>query len=735
MTNKILEVAIPTPVRKTFDYLPPDNVSDKHLKPGIRIYVPFGRQKKCVGLIINIRNHTSIHYDKLKKALSLIDDMPVLDKTQLNLLTWASHYYHYPIGEVILSSLPSLLRKGNTCSYPIEYSFQITETEDPFLSIKQNTKQYYLLKKLSSQNNQKITLSEIKLWNEYSSYALKALIDKNIVYRKHHSKNVITDAKPDYISLPETTKDQKNVIEKILPLQNEFQCHLLNGVTGSGKTHVYMQLTRQNFENNKQTLLLLPEISLTPQFIQRFTDVFKTSIAVYHSNLTDQQRLITWLQARDNSVKIVIGTRSAIWLPFKSLGLIIVDEEHDLSYKQQEGFRYSARDVAVYRAQKNKIPVLLGSATPSMETLNNSRNERYTEHQLFNRIGEACLPKIDVVDLKKSTMYGALSDKLIEAIRKTLSSNLQVLLFLNQRGFAPAMLCHDCGHVMHCERCDKPMTLHKHRKLIWCHHCDKQLPEQTNCPQCQQQNWIEVGHGTERIEQDMAKIFPEQKIIRIDRDTTRKKGELARHLDSVKNSDAKILIGTQMLAKGHDFKDLALVGIVDMDSGLYSTDYRASERMAQLFIQVSGRAGRADAEGRVILQTHHPEHPLLNILINEGYNAFADLLLQQRKEASLPPFIFQALLRAEATDSTQLNSFLNQIKKEFESVSQQTSIFGPMQSIMPRKAGKYRMQLLLEDHSRSGLSNSISSWIKIIERLKTSKRVRWSLDVDPQDMI
>ncbi len=734
MSKTILQVAIPSPLRKTFDYLPLNQSNLNDLKPGVRLEVSFGKQKKTIGFLIAVTHESSLPLNKLKKIISVIDHEPLLTKKQLSFIHWASHYYQHPIGDVIFSALPNLLKQGKKLSYPEETFYEVNQKTLKETKIKSETKQKKLLDIFLSQESS-VTFNIVKEWDEYSPYVLKALIEKSVIQKKSKQLKPKNNFLSQDVSIEKPTPEQQTAIDNVLNNINSFHSYLLNGITGSGKTLVYLHLCNAVITKNKQALILLPEITLTPQFIQRFESALNISICVYHSGLTDQERLNTWMQCRDGTASIVIGTRSAVWLPLKSPGLIVIDEEHDLSYKQQEGFRYSARDVAVYRANQENIPIILGSATPSMESLNNVTKSSYQELRLNQRIGSAVLPTFNIVDLKNSKMHGALSETLIQKIRSTIQTNLQVLLFINQRGFAPAVLCHHCGSVKLCQRCERPMIYHKQRHLFWCHHCDKQQPDTTSCSDCGHLSWVEMGHGTERIENDIAELFPDANIVRIDRDTTRKKGSLQQYLKQIQNSDANILIGTQMLAKGHDFPKLSLVGIVDMDSGLYSTDFRASERMAQLMTQVSGRAGRANSPGEVILQTHHPDHPLLNCLINQGYNAFSKLVLNERKEANFPPFSYHALLRAEAVDQRTLLDFLTAAKKTCLNLNHSVSLFGPFPSAMPKKAGKHRMHLLLESSSRSALAKTLTPWLDSIETLKLSRKVRWNLDVDPQDMI
>ncbi|MBI4006231.1 MAG: primosomal protein N', partial [Gammaproteobacteria bacterium] len=499
---------------------------------------------------------------------------------------------------------------------------------------------------------------------------------------------------------------------------------------------VYIQCIKHIITMGKQALILLPEIGLTPQFIERFERQLNVDIAVLHSALQDRERLHAWLRARDGRALVVLGTRSAIWTPFQQLGIIIVDEEHDLSYKQKDGFRYSARDLAMIRSQQENIPVVLGSATPSMESLQNAVKGRYKELKLGRRAGGARLPRINILDIRASKMHGAVSQTLLESIQYCIEKNQQALLFLNRRGYAPVIMCHDCGWVFKCSRCNIQMTYHKHNNKLCCHHCGHVEKLINNCHECNSHKIIEIGHGTQRLAETLEKILPSAHLIRIDRDSTRRKGAMQSMLNDIHSGGVDILIGTQMLAKGHHFPRVTLVGIIDADRGLYSADYRASERMAQLILQVSGRAGRAENPGTVIIQTHHPEHPLLTTLIEHGYAKFAELVLRERKEALLPPFSYHALLRAEAHDMQLSRKFLTDAKSRLPATNKlQMEIFGPIASPIEKRAGRYRMQLLLQSTDRSRLRQILEPWVKILEQIPSARKVRWSLDVDPQDML
>jgi len=467
--------------------------------------------------------------------------------------------------------------------------------------------------------------------------------------------------------------------------------------------------------------------------IRRFEKRLSCAIAVLHSGLTDNERLAAWLAAKAGRVAVVLGTRSAIFTPLKQPGLIIIDEEHDASFKQQEGFRYSARDLAIWRAHHNNIPIVLGSATPSIESLYNVARERFHLLPLTERAGGAKAPSLHLLDVRAQPMHEGLSDRLLQRMQHHLQNNQQVLLFLNRRGFAPTLMCHDCGWIAVCQRCDRHMTYHQGERRLRCHHCGAERRADQHCGQCQSENLVSVGAGTERIEAALRERFSDTDIIRIDRDTTRRRGSLEGLLDKIKHGQRQILIGTQMLAKGHHFPNVTLVGVIDADQGLHSAEFRAPERMAQQILQVAGRAGRADQPGEVIIQTHHPDHPLLLSLIRAGYNAFARELLKEREAAALPPYTAMALFRAEAVDRDAPLAFLEQVRGRLQQVSDaQVRLFGPFPAPMAKRAGRFRAQLVVQAAQRLPLQQLLARTLPHIESIKSAK-VRWSIDVDPVD--
>jgi primosomal protein N' (replication factor Y) len=527
---------------------------------------------------------------------------------------------------------------------------------------------------------------------------------------------------------------QQNALTAIVAALCTFQVFLLDGVTGSGKTEVYLQAIANILAQQKQVLVLVPEIGLTPQTIQRFRERFTVPVVALHSGLSDKERLNAWLDAKSGNAKIIIGTRSAVFTPFENLGLIVVDEEHDLSFKQQEGFRYHARDLAIMIAQAQQIPIVLGSATPSLETVCRAEQGRYQYICLPERAGGALPPRFCVLDVRNTYLEEGLSESLLQAMREHLQNGDQVMLFLNRRGYAPVMMCHGCGWSSTCKRCDTRMTFHHEPRRLHCHHCDARRPVPLKCDECGVVDLQIIGLGTERIEQALEKHFPSVSIARIDRDSTQRKGSMENLLDGIQRGDHQILVGTQMLAKGHHFPNVTLVGIIDSDSGFFSSDFRAIERMGQLILQVSGRAGRMAKPGTVVIQTHHPDHPLLQQLIRESYRHFATTLLGEREQAELPPFGYLALFRAEAHNMNQAMQFLEDIKQAAIALGERLPIWGPVPAPMPRRAGKFRVQLLVQAKQRPILQRCLKRLLPVIEKLKSKQQVRWSLDVDPLEM-
>ena len=660
----ILRIALGVPIKRLFDYLPPQAIDPIRLVPGIRVSVPF-QSKTLVGILIELVKESNVPYEKLKRAHALLDEAPLLPRDLYELCHFAADYYHYALGEVLMSAMPSLLRKGRSTT------------------IKQKQEE----KRIDEENQPILNVA------------------------------------------------QQQAIQTICAAKNSFQVFLLDGVTGSGKTEVYLRVIAEILNDHRQILVLVPEISLTPQTIERFHARFHHAIAMIHSSLSEPERLRVWLSARANEIKIVIGTRSAIFTPFANLGLIIIDEEHDTSFKQQERFRYHARDLAIMRASMNTIPIVLGSATPSLESLLNVKRNRYEYLSLPMRAGNAQLPQYQLIDLRQQSADQGLSNVLLNMIREHLNQDNQVMLFLNRRGFAPVLFCKQCGWIAKCHRCDARMVYHSSPPRLHCHHCDSRHVIPTRCIQCQEAALQALGIGTQKLEQALEHYFPGIPIIRVDRDNTRRKGAMQNLLEQIQSQKKAILLGTQMLAKGHHFPLVTLVGIVDADGGLLSADFRATEQMGQLLLQVSGRAGRAEKAGTVVIQTYQPEHPLLQMLTQKGYQPFAETLLAEREQALLPPFSYFAIFRAEAYVEKNASDFLITIKALCATFPKTITLLGPVPAAMAKRKGLYCHHLLLKSNQRHSLQKFLKQLLQQIEKIAAAHSVKWMLDVDPIEVI
>jgi primosomal protein N' (replication factor Y) len=727
MNFPILRIAVPTPLYRSFDYLSPHNVEAASLQAGQRVRIPFGR-RTTVGVLLEVVSHTDVAPQKLKRALELLDDAPVLDADILAMVLWASRYYHHPIGEALATALPVLLRQGHAPTAADTTAVRLTAAGQAvdLATLARAPRQAAVLAALHAQPD---GIERGVL--DAPAAVLRTLVDKGWIETfTRQPRPLAVNADGD--TLHALNPAQQQAVDAILAGLGAFNPYLLEGVTGSGKTEVYLQLIEQVLARGQQTLVLVPEIGLTPQLITRFRQRFPVPLAVLHSGLNDRERLAAWQQARSGDAPIVIGTRSAIFTPLAQPGLLIVDEEHDASLKQQDGFRYSARDLAVWRARQLDLPVVLGSATPSLETLYNVELQRYQQLELPERTGVAQMPSYRLIDVRHQKLEHGLSAELLAAIEQQLAADSQVLLFLNRRGFAPTLMCYGCDWVAECRRCDARMTWHHSDGRLHCHHCGSQRPVDQTCPECSGSDLHPQGQGTERVEQALAELFPDIERLRIDRDTTRRKGALDRLLERARQGQRQILLGTQMLAKGHHFPNVTLVGILDADHGLFSTDFRASERMAQLIVQVAGRAGRDNRPGQVLIQTAHPEHPLLATLVTRGYRAFAEAALAERKDARLPPATNLALLRAEATDADAPVRFLEGIQERIGS-GHAVEAWGPVPASMERRAGRYRAQLLLQSDQRGELQQLLGQLVRQLEQSPETRKVRWSVDVDPVD--
>ena len=662
-----LKVAVPTPLRGTFDYRLPPGLSMDSIKPGQRVRVPFGK-RDVIGIILGFTTTPTIAADRIRDIHELIDHEAALPPALLQVYLWASQYYHFPVGQALMTSLPAPIRRGraltpSTRSAPLPPPLPAQERQTP----------------------------------------------------------------------PPLNAAQQLAVEGISTRLGGYSCILLEGITGSGKTEVYLRAISEVLARGQQVLVMVPEIGLTPQTISRFRARLDTALVTLHSNLTDIERFNAWLYARAGQAGVVIGTRSSVFIPLAAPGLIIVDEEHDASFKQQEGFRYSARDLAIYRASKEQIPVILGSATPSLETLNNALSGRYQHLQLPQRAGEAQLPRFRFIDLRGEALQEGFASSLLAEIGFHLKQGQQVLVFINRRGFAPILQCHDCGWIATCQRCDMSYTLHQHPPGLNCHHCETSRPLPLACPECNSHSLLPIGVGTERSEQFLAGQFPDVPVLRVDRDSTRQKDAFADIMQQVHGGEPCILIGTQMLAKGHHFPNVTLVAVLEAEAGLFSANFRGQELLGQILTQVAGRAGRGKQRGDVLIQTHHSDHPGLRCLVEEGYAPFAQALLEQRRRQALPPFRYHVLLRAEATRRHLPLAFLKQAAHLASALSTQVTLLGPLPAPLEKRAGRFRFQLLLEADTRPALHQLLDNLLPQLENDDNARRVRWSVDVDPLD--
>ena len=738
----ILRLALPVTLRRLFDYLPPENCDPSLLRPGIRLTVPFGR-RKVTGILIDTASDSDFPIEKLKRTDDPHDQEAVITDDILQLCRWAATYYQYSLGDTLSQALPVMLRQGYDLSKEAHTCWRPASNIDPAI-----------LGKLNRAPRQQATWDIVKTHPKGAAeVALKALGAETAMLKKLAEKGLlesyshIPEKRPfhSYDPILKTSElvlnhEQAQALEAISCDANRFSTTLLHGVTGSGKTEVYLQAIHNTLKQQQQALVLVPEIGLTPQTLERFRNRFNVPVTVLHSGLNDRERLNGWLSAFHGEAGIIIGTRSSIFTPMPYLGLIIVDEEHDLSYKQQDSIRYSARDLAIYRGKLRDIPVVLGSATPSLESLHNAKSHRYRYQKLNQRAGNAKPPYLELVDIRGKNLRAGLSETVEQAIHQTLQRGEQALVFLNQRGYAPTLSCNECGHLLDCPQCDAHLTLHRTPPHLHCHHCDLQRPIPLQCPHCNSRHLAPVGQGTERSEEVLAKQFHKTKVLRIDRDSTRRKTALNDMLAIIHKGEPAILVGTQMLAKGHHFPKVTLVVILNADSGFFSADFRGPEKVGQLLLQVAGRAGRSTRPGHVIIQTQFPENQQLQQLVTQGYDAFAESLLVQRQSISLPPFGYMTLLTAEATHANDANQFLENVASHAQQTIQTQNlagpmgvkVLGPMPAAMEKRQGRYRMQLFLQGASRGPLHTLLNHLIPTMESL--GRKIRWSVDVDPQEM-
>lgn len=730
--HTIVQVALPVPLRRTFDYIPKPDMAINLLTPGTRVKVPFGK-RQLIGLIVSLKPHSDFGDDNLKTITALLDEEAAVTEPLFSLCKWAADYYHHPLGEVLSHALPVLLRNQEDSWETISIRWQLTQ-KGRLIGLDQLARAKRQIQALEILRNHEAGLHQPMLKGfDVQTSTLNALEKKGLVQQhlerpttEHwHKERVLAES-------PLTLNDeQQHALQPIIASKG-FRTFLLEGVTGSGKTEVYLQAIHHCLQQGKQALVLVPEIGLTPQTLYRFQNRFAVPVVSFHSNLTDKERLISWRKMRKGEAAVLLGTRSALFSAAENLGLIIVDEEHDLSYKQQEGFRYNARDLAIIRAKTENIPIVLGSATPTLETLQNARSGRYEHLTLSQRAGNAVPPQFRVLDIRRKALTHGLAPELISEMEARLKAGHQVLVFINRRGYAPVLMCHDCGWFKECPHCDHRMTCHANPAHLHCHHCNHQSAVPKHCGHCKSTDLRPIGMGTERLEDNLKSLFTKHPVIRIDRDTTQRKHALAKHLEKVNSGQPCILVGTQMLAKGHHFPKVTLVAVCDIDAGLFAADFRATEHTAQLLVQVAGRAGRGDDKGLVFLQTHQPGHPLLQTLLSDGYNAFATELGDERKLMGMPPYGYLALLRAESVEPNQASQFLQQVEIWVRNLAQElrVEVWGPAPALMPKRARRFRFQLMFRAEQRGPLQHLLSVLTKHVEE-NVSHRLKWSVDIDP----
>ena len=721
----IIRVVLDVPLDILFDYIAP-GVTKQHI--GARVQVPFGR-RLVTGVIVEVTSSSCVSEGKLKSAICIFSDVPPLPKALLDLFKFCSDYYHYPLGEVVMNGLPTRLRstKPFVQKYQVASQFRITK-KGHVADIASISGRSFLKHRLFTllKESEVINVREIKQLSPGAPKVLKEFMKLGWV------EEVLSTFTPP----PETslefalTTEQEGAVNDIVAEANQFNTWLLHGITGSGKTEVYLRLVALQLLKGRQTLVLIPEISLTPQLEVVFRARFPTTpIISLHSGLNTSERANGWLQALQGKAQIILGTRLAVFTPIPNLGLIIVDEEQDNSFKQQSGLCYSARDVAIFRAKYTNIPIILGSATPSLESYYNAINRRYRMLRLSSRAADkAVLPNVRCIDTRAVKVREGLSEPLIAALEKSLALNQQSLIFINRRGFAPVLMCKSCAWTATCARCTSRLVVHLQEKKLRCHYCGYKESISSVCPKCGSQDIAPFGHGTQRVEAALVARFPDAKILRIDRDSTRRKDAWKEILEDIYEQRVDILVGTQILAKGHNFPNLGLVGILNSDASLYSTDFRAAEYLFSQLMQVAGRAGRANITGKVLIQTKFPGHPLYHALQRHNYEALAQTLLTERKVASFPPFAYQALLRAEAPQLAIALDFL--ASAAMSRPEGNVEMFDPVPAQMARLKGMERAHLLVQSSSRKELHKFLTSWRTKLDKLSI-RNTRWALDVDP----
>jgi len=707
-----IQVAVPVPLPRLFDYLPVENETIP--APGSRVLVPFGR-RRLIGLVLG---HGSAQSGVELKRIEQVVDHDLIDPNLLELAHWCRHYYCFPPGELINLLLPVALRRVKPFRQPPPDGLALTEAGSR-ADLARAPKQADIRSRLEQGPKARDELLEAGA----SAALLRRMQSDGLV------QPVAAPMERALVPGPDLNAEQRMAVAAILRARRQYSAFLLAGVTGSGKTEVYLRAARRLLAGHRQILVLVPEIGLTPQLVRRIEARLGHRAMTYHSGMSDGERLVCWQAARDGSARVIVGTRSAVFLPLKHPGLIVVDEEHDGSFKQQEGARYQGRDVAVLRARMQQVPIVLGSATPALESLHNVAQGRYRQLRLSERAGSAVEPSWKVMDQRGS--QGELDTALVAVIQRHLDDQGQVLLYRNRRGYAPVLMCNSCGWQADCERCSAHLTWHRVGARLQCHHCGATRAQPPRCPDCGAPDLVPLGAGTERLESLLAAQFPATPVYRVDRDSMTGKNDFEALLEKVRSGQPCILVGTQMLAKGHHLPNVTLAAVMDVDQALFSADFRAPERLGQAVSQVAGRSGRGHKAGEFILQTRHPEHPLLAELRQGDYLGFAGKLLAERRAADLPPATALALVRAEAHQTEPARAFLKRAAGLLR--GRGLTIAGPIPAIMSRRAGYWRFQLWVQSRERSVLANQLSGHLESLHKLPEARKVRWHIDMDPAE--
>jgi len=722
MPHKIARIALDVPLSRLFDYLADDLTAED---VGRRVKVPFGR-KEGVGLLLEIAGTSDYPSEKLKHLIAVDRSLPPLPDDVLALFRFCAAYYHYPLGRIAMAALPTALRRWRFQAPRPVSRYALTaagrQALPDGLPVRAVARRRMAARLLAGAADS----TELSALCADAAPMLQEWLRQGWAEIESPSRASVAAAPPQLLV------EQQSACDQVLRHRHEFAPFLLHGITGSGKTEVYLRMVEEILANGRQALLLVPEIGLTPQFTQRVAARFPdTAISVLHSGLAEGERLQRWQQAMQGKARIVLGTRLAVFTPLPELGLIIVDEEHDASFSQQEGLRYSARDLAVFRAHQRNIPVVLGSATPSLESWHNAEAGRYTLLNLPLRATGAKLPALQLLDTRQLPLDEGLSQPALKTIGETLARGEQVLVFINRRGYAPVLHCSACAWVAPCPRCSTRLTLHLREQRLRCHHCGHEERIPAHCPACGNPDIRALGHGTQRVEDALARHFPEANIVRADRDATRRKGSWETMQAQIHAGEARLIVGTQLIAKGHDFPNLTLVVVLDADGALFSLDFRAEEKLFAQLMQVAGRAGRADKPGRVLIQTGFPEHPLFSHLLTHDFAGFAREQLDARQKGELPPFSRQAVLRAEAARLDDALDWL-QAARALAPIVTGVEIFDPVRAPMLKKAGLERAQLWLQSASRTDLQQLLREWMPKLYA-QPARNIRWHLDVDPAE--